>query len=78
MLHHKCNTHISQLVSQIVKRAFGHLARFAAVHTEVFDCGPGSVQDRTSRRTAALQGARHELLEYAKLAEQVNDHRMSL
>lgn len=58
-------------VAQIIKRAFGHLARFASVHTDVFECGQGSLAEKTARRTAALTQARHELLAYARLAEQV-------
>lgn len=57
------------------KVAFGHLSRFATVHTAVFECGEGSWAQKKARRDAALRAARMELLSYAKIAEQVRQLR---
>jgi hypothetical protein len=53
------------LVPGVVKKAYGHLRRFAAFHmaAEKFDNMAGV--------TAAALEARKELLEYGKLAEEV-------
>lgn len=48
-------------------------SRFAAVHTEVFECGEGSFEDKQAKRNAKLQEARQELLMYGKLVETVSD-----
>lgn len=49
----------------LVKRAFDHLRGFAAVHMRLVD------HESSELRLQALERARHHLLEYAKLAEQV-------
>jgi len=53
-----------------IKKSFGHLRRFADQHMRVHNYLP---HEEHLRRTH-LEAARNELLEYAKMAEQVSSH----
>ena len=53
-----------------VKKAWGHLRRFALYHMTFDDDRDKTLHDREMARALARQ----ELLEYAKIAEQVGQH----